>query len=199
MTDIRARITAGELVVVLSHYDLGLIESVSRFRGGSRQSPKVLVVSDRGRFLLKRRAAGAGSGAATDGQTERVAFSHDVALRLIEHGFPVPELIRTRHEGQTVLRLGGHAGPVFEAIDPVLDRVSYFGSHVSRSARIEPVTQPGAIYVSDVFAATLALEPTDGIELDYVGRIPSAKGYGVMGMYRLTGAGRGGARRRRQK
>ena len=40
------------------------------------------------------------------------------------------------------LRLGGHFGPVFEATDPVLHVTNYFGTHVSRTARIEPVTRP---------------------------------------------------------
>jgi hypothetical protein len=89
--------------------------------------------------------------------------------------------------GDLALRIGGHAGPVFEAVDPVLKRRSYFGSHVSRTARIEPVALPGAVYVSDLFAATLALEPPSGLEVEYVGRVQGAKGYGAMGMYRLEG------------
>src|SRR5262249_55182824 len=46
------------------------------------------------------------------------------------------------------LRLGGHLGPVYPGFDPVLGRRSFFGSHVARTARIEPITPPGAVYVT---------------------------------------------------
>jgi homoserine kinase type II len=96
-----ARITAGELAVALSHYDLGVIESVRRFRGGSRQSPKVVIQTPAGRYLLKRRPpARAGADAA------RIAFTHEVVLHLARHGFPVPELIGTRAGGNSMLELG---------------------------------------------------------------------------------------------
>lgn len=71
-------------------------------------------------------------------------------------------------------RLGGHFGPVFETTDPVLHLTNYFGAHVSRTARIEPVTPPGEVYVSEQFAARLALEP-NAYACDYVGQIPAAK------------------------
>ena len=82
------------------------------------------------------------------------------------------------------LRLGGHFGPVFETTDPVLHLTNYFGAHVSRTARIEPVTPPGEVYVTEQFAARLALEP-NAFACDYVGQIPAAKSYGTMRMYHL--------------
>jgi len=82
------------------------------------------------------------------------------------------------------LRLGGHFGPVFEAIDPVLGLTNYFGAHVSRTARIEPVTPPGEVYVTEQFAARLALAP-DGFACDYVGQVPAAKNFGTLRMYHL--------------
>jgi class 3 adenylate cyclase len=82
------------------------------------------------------------------------------------------------------LRLGGHFGPVFERVDPVQQLTNFFGAHVSRTARIEPVTPPGEVYVTEQFAARLALEP-DGQVGDYVGQVPAAKGFGTMRMYHL--------------
>ena len=82
------------------------------------------------------------------------------------------------------LRLGGHFGPVFEIQDPVLHFTNYFGAHVSRTARIEPVTPTGEVYVTEPFAARLALGPGD-FACDYVGQVPAAKGYGTMRMYNL--------------
>jgi class 3 adenylate cyclase len=83
------------------------------------------------------------------------------------------------------LRLGGHVGPVFPTHDPVLDALGFMGSHVSRTARIEPVTPPGAVYVTEPFAAAIALDQASQFACDYVGRMPAAKNYGPLRMYRL--------------
>jgi tetratricopeptide (TPR) repeat protein len=83
------------------------------------------------------------------------------------------------------LRLGCHLGPVFATYDPVLDHPVYMGSHVSRTARIEPVTPPGAVYVTEPFAAALVLDNRGEFACDYVGHMNAAKGYGRLRMYRL--------------
>jgi len=83
------------------------------------------------------------------------------------------------------LRLGAHLGPVFPTWDPVLGEAAFMGSHVSRTARIEPVTPPGAVYVTEQFAAALALESGAEFGCDYVGHMPAAKDFGRMRMYRL--------------
>lgn len=87
------------------------------------------------------------------------------------------------------LRLGGHVGPVFPTHDPVLDEAAYMGSHVSRTARIEPVTPPGTVYVTEAFAAALVLDGRREFTSDYVGRMAAAKHYGVLRMYRLRRRG----------
>jgi class 3 adenylate cyclase len=92
-----------------------------------------------------------------------------------EHGLP-------RFMG---LRLGGHLGPVFSVRDPVLKRWSYMGAHVSRTARIEPITPEGAVYVTEAFAAAIATDPSRGFVCEYVGQVPTAKEYGTMRMYSL--------------
>lgn len=83
------------------------------------------------------------------------------------------------------LRLGLHYGPVFETRDPVLDRMNYFGFHVSRAARVEPITPEGEVYVTDAAAAALAVDCPDAYRCDYVGEVPLAKGYGAFPMYSL--------------
>ena len=83
------------------------------------------------------------------------------------------------------LRLGGHLGPVFEGYDPVLKEPAFFGAHVSRTARIEPVTPPGQVYVTRPFAAALALESDVPFACEYVGHMPAAKDYGMLSMYML--------------
>lgn len=82
------------------------------------------------------------------------------------------------------LRLGAHIGPVFPTSDPVVGGKAFMGSHVSRTARIEPVTPPGTAYVTDAFAAALALRQS-AYRCDYVGHMPAAKGYGRLRMYSL--------------
>lgn len=84
------------------------------------------------------------------------------------------------------LRLGIHYGPVYEREDPVLGGQNVFGQHVSRAARIEPITPEGEVYVTDTTAAALAVDAPDRFRCDYVGRVPLAKGYGEFPMYGLS-------------
>ena len=84
------------------------------------------------------------------------------------------------------LRLGMHFGPVYEAVDPILQRPNFFGYHVSRAARIEPITPEGEVYVTEATAAALAVEAPERFRCDYVGRVPLAKNYGAFPMYALT-------------
>jgi class 3 adenylate cyclase len=86
---------------------------------------------------------------------------------------------------QLVLRMGVHVGPVFPLVDPVLGMRAFAGSHVSRTARIEPVTPPGTVYVTEPFAAALELAQHRELGCDYVGHMPAAKDYGRLRMYRL--------------
>jgi class 3 adenylate cyclase len=95
------------------------------------------------------------------------------------------DLERTGLPAHLALRLGGHLGPVFATRDPVRDMPTFIGSHVSRTARIEPVTPPGAIYVTEPFAAALVLAGRDEFSCEYVGHMPAAKDYGRLRMYRL--------------
>jgi class 3 adenylate cyclase len=76
------------------------------------------------------------------------------------------------------LRIGLHAGPVYECVDPVTDRRNYVGAHVSRAARIEPITPPGNVYASQPFAALAAAEKALEFKCDYVGQTSLAKEYG---------------------
>ncbi|MBV9554170.1 MAG: adenylate/guanylate cyclase domain-containing protein [Alphaproteobacteria bacterium] len=86
------------------------------------------------------------------------------------------------------LRIGGHLGPVYTARDPVLRRDNFFGAHVSRAARIEPVTPERCVYVTETLAAVLALHNADAFECEYVGMTKAAKHYGRMRMFLLRRA-----------
>jgi len=81
------------------------------------------------------------------------------------------------------VRIGLHCGPAFEIFDPVIGGVGYTGAHVSRAARIEPVTPPGEVYASQPFAAMACYERAPGMRCEYVGNMPMAKGYGQFVTY----------------
>ena len=86
-----------------------------------------------------------------------------------------------RHE--LGLRIGLHAGPVYACIDPVTGRPNYLGVHVSRAARIEPITPPGEVYASGAFAALARSEEVRDFSCVYVGQTPQAKSYGTFPTY----------------
>ena len=86
------------------------------------------------------------------------------------------------------LRVGLHLGPAYSARDPILGRENFFGAHVSRAARIEPVTPEGCVYVTETMAAVLALHNSHAFTCEYVGMTEAAKGYGSMRMFLLERA-----------
>jgi class 3 adenylate cyclase/tetratricopeptide (TPR) repeat protein len=81
--------------------------------------------------------------------------------------------------GELKLRVGLHAGPVYSCLDPVTNRVNYVGAHVSRAARIEPVTPLGKVYASEPFAALAADEGVREFSCEYVGQVAMAKNFGT--------------------
>ncbi|HEY3104032.1 MAG TPA: TRAFs-binding domain-containing protein [Pyrinomonadaceae bacterium] len=86
------------------------------------------------------------------------------------------------------LRIALHAGPVYSCVDPVTAQPSYTGTHVSRAARIEPITPPGQVYGSQAFAALAAAQGVKEFTCDYVGQTPLAKGYGTFATYHVRSA-----------
>jgi class 3 adenylate cyclase len=89
-------------------------------------------------------------------------------------------------DGGGGMRVAVHYGPAYRTADPITGRTTFYGTEVSKAARIEPVTPPGAVFVTEPFAAVLALEAADRFDCRYVGRIALAKNYGEFPMYRLT-------------
>lgn len=83
------------------------------------------------------------------------------------------------------LRISVHAGPVMTIEDPVRHQLGVWGRELTRTARIEPRTPEGQVYVTDAFAALLTLEPRSGFATDYVGRVTTAKDFETIPMYRL--------------
>jgi class 3 adenylate cyclase len=85
------------------------------------------------------------------------------------------------------VRVGLHAGPVFElADDPILRRRNFFGHHVNRAARIEPVTIPGCAFASEQFAALLTMEAPQAFRCELIGVERLHKKSGSLALYRIS-------------
>jgi len=104
-----AHFSSEELAQVLSHYDIGVIHQVKPLSAGSARAPKMVVVSDKGKFLLKRRPKG-------KDDLYRVAFTHAVQGHLAGGDFPVTSLVTTRDEDNTILQLNNHIYEFFEFV-----------------------------------------------------------------------------------
>ena len=102
---------------MLARYDIGAIRAVERQLKGSRRSPKVIITADRGQFLLKRRARGRD-------HPIKVAFSHAVQEHLAARGFPLPRLVSTRDDSDTMVLLEERIYEMFHLVQ---------GGHYDRS------------------------------------------------------------------
>lgn len=105
----REKFAADELAIIMSHWDVGIIQSIKEFGRGSRKAPKLLMQTERGEYLLKRRAKG-------KDDPFKVAFSHSLQLYLASKQFPLPHLIGTRKDNNSMLQLNGNVYELFEYI-----------------------------------------------------------------------------------
>lgn len=87
---------------------------------------------------------------------------------------------------QAGMRTGIHFGPIYRGHDPVVGNELWYGTEVTRTARIEPVTLVGQIYCTQPMAAMLALGNAPDFDCDYVGKVGLAKDYGELALYRLS-------------
>ncbi|MDR0555802.1 MAG: adenylate/guanylate cyclase domain-containing protein [Holosporaceae bacterium] len=96
-------------------------------------------------------------------------------------------------------RISLHSGPVFLAQDPFIKKINFYGGHINRAARLEPVTAVGQVYATQQFVALLYGETNDerneyvqkGLKYferystEYVGVISLAKSFGQQEVYHL--------------
>lgn len=96
-------------------------------------------------------------------------------------------------------RISLHSGPVFIAQDPFIKRINFYGGHINRAARLEPVTAVGQVYATQQFVSLLHGETSDernecnqrGLKYyerystEYVGMISLAKSFGQQEVYHL--------------
>jgi homoserine kinase type II len=105
----RETFSAEELAIVMSHFDIGVIDSIVDYPRGSRKAPKLLIVSEQGKFLLKRRARG-------KDDPYKVAFSHAIQLYLAAKQFPLPHLVGTKKNNNSMLQWRNTVYELFEYI-----------------------------------------------------------------------------------
>jgi class 3 adenylate cyclase len=120
----------------------------------------------------------------------------EYALTLQETADAASESLRGRLPHRLNLRISLHTGPVFESIDPICNRTNFYGSHINRAARLEPVTVIGHVYATQQFVAVLTAEQSalrsemgDDFEdlyvSEYVGQLSLAKDFGRQVVYHL--------------
>lgn len=121
----------------------------------------------------------------------------EYALRLSEM---VPDISRnTRGLPPINVRVSLHAGPVYESTDPFRGVTNFYGGHINRAARLEPVTVVGQVYTTEQFMALLTAEQgalrtelgQQGLPYiqkytsEYVGVVQLAKNFGTQPVYHL--------------
>jgi Ser/Thr protein kinase RdoA (MazF antagonist) len=89
------RFSSDEIDEVLSHFDIGEVEQKKPLSAGSGRVPKIAIISNQGKFLLKRRPK-------SKGVLQRLRFTHQVQAHLRKKAFPVISLVRTRAAGSFV-------------------------------------------------------------------------------------------------
>jgi class 3 adenylate cyclase len=122
---------------------------------------------------------------------DAIFIGHSNATELVEFAFALLQLFETTDWGNmgfpeaTNIRIALHAGPVFTTTDPLTKRPNLYGSHINKAARMEPVTIPGTVFVSDQFASCLRIESGNQYEYEHVGIIELPKKFGRQEIYRL--------------
>ncbi len=96
---------------------------------------------------------------------DSVSAAAAVAVEL-QVAFQAIDLVANGLPDGLALRVGGHYGPVHSLTDPVLGQPGVFGREVAITARIEPITAPGSIFVSEPFACALALADQNGFRCE---------------------------------
>lgn len=129
----------------------------------------------------------------------------DSALKIADFGLRYCDIIETLGKKYPEFpfpiraRISLHSGPVFIAMDPFIKKMNFYGGHINRAARLEPVTTVGQVYATQQFVALLHGETNDerneyiqkGLKYherystEYVGMISLAKSFRQQEVYHL--------------
>ncbi len=86
------------------------------------------------------------------------------------------------------VRIAVHAGPLYRIYDPLIGQWSYTGSHVTRTARLEPSADPGKVFATLAFVALAAAERVIDFTCRAEGRRQLVKNAGELTVFELVGA-----------
>ncbi len=160
----RQHLDIEEIRQVLSHYRLGTLRRARELVRGSRQAPKTVIETDRGRFLLKRRAPGRD-------RTDRILLAHALMNHLRTQGLPVPRPITPADGNEPFVRIDGRTYEVFEYIegehyDGSLEQTMQAGRTLARfhvaaaGLRADPRLRRGGYHDSQTVRGGLNAVPT---------------------------------------
>lgn len=181
----RLQLTQREIDSTLARYSIGKVHSINELAAGSVMSPKVVIESDRGKLLLKRRANGLDIPAL-------VAFSHEVILGCLEQGVCIPPLLATADNQNSMVQLGDQVYELFVFIDgSAYDRApTVIRSHAAQAGVLlselhlafdqitttfEPARETSALNLSRV---ELLSDPTLNIEQSTIDHLRRMIGFG---------------------
>jgi Ser/Thr protein kinase RdoA (MazF antagonist) len=100
--------SSAELARVLTHYNIGTISQIRPLVAGNARAPKLVITSDKGTYLLKRRPHGKDDPA-------RVAFAHKVQTLLAKRRFPLAPLVAASNS-HTMLHFDNHVYELFDFV-----------------------------------------------------------------------------------
>ncbi|MAO19422.1 MAG: hypothetical protein CMJ25_01615 [Phycisphaerae bacterium] len=106
MASSRQQLSQREIDAVMRHYRVGQIKDIKELPEGSVYSPKVVLETERGTLLLKRRARGLDMPAL-------VCFGHEVLLGCMAQGLCVPPLLATHDDANSMVQHDDHIYELF--------------------------------------------------------------------------------------
>ncbi|MCH2161698.1 MAG: phosphotransferase [Phycisphaerales bacterium] len=106
----RDRFDLDEVRSVLQRFPISGITTIREFHAGSRRSPKILISTDGGDYLLKRRAP-------RPDLLQRVNYNHAIIQRLQDLEHPVARLISLRDNANTAAVRGEDVYELFEYVE----------------------------------------------------------------------------------
>ncbi len=129
---------------------------------------------------------------------------HDNARFMAEYAFKIQKIICRNWRDQGInqnisIRIALHMGPVYNIENHIKQGEDFFGSHVNRTARIEPITVSGNIFASEQFVAKLLMEHEDcrrsnnpmdeDIVCDWIGSRALAKDFASQALFHIRRKG----------
>jgi class 3 adenylate cyclase len=158
-----------DIEVVRFHYEF--LGAVGRLLALTRYPPLVRNTWGDGLYLIFETVRDAG------------VFALDLCAMTVETKWAEVDLPDTLR-----VRVGLHAGPLFDFSDRVTGQLTLAGKHVTRAARVEPVTPPGMVYATQEFAALAAAYGVEEFVCEPVGRVNLAKKAGVTPLFSVRAA-----------